>query len=103
MKDDANASTVLELESDLIALDPETLKQTLLASLVPGRSVLLVAANVARVGTAALQLLLAFLREADQKGLEVDLRDSSRALRDAVVTAGLDRDAMFARALAPST
>lgn len=92
----AQASTVLELESDLIGQDPEVFKQALLAALVPGQPVVLRAAGVSRAGTVALQLLLAFLREARAKGLAVQLHDASAALRDAVSVAGMDKLLDFA-------
>jgi phospholipid transport system transporter-binding protein len=92
----ATASTIVELESDLIGQDPEALRQALLAALVPGHPVVLRAAGVSRAGTAALQLLLAFLREARAKGVAVQVHDASASLRDAVSVAGMDAVLDFA-------
>lgn len=89
MSEPNEASTIVDLESDLIGQDPEALKQQLLAALVPGRAVLVQAGDVARAGTAALQLLVAFVRDAQAKGIAVSICDASPALRDAVVVSGL--------------
>jgi anti-anti-sigma regulatory factor len=92
MSKSAQSSTTVELESDLIGQDPEALKQAFLAALVPGHAIVVQAAAVSRAGTATLQLLLAFLRDARAKGLAFEVRDASPALRDAASAAGLTAD-----------
>ena len=103
MSNSVDTSTVLELASDLIGTDPEVLKQALLAALVRGQPVVLAGANVSRAGTAALQLLLAFVREAQSRQLNVALRAPSTALCAALATVGLTRDEPFAALLAPAS
>jgi anti-anti-sigma regulatory factor len=98
---DSNRSTVVELESDLISRDPEALRQALLSALTAGRPIELVAAGVSRCGTAALQVLLAFVREAARQGIAADLSDASPALREAVRLTGLDSEPALSACLAP--
>jgi anti-anti-sigma regulatory factor len=81
---------MLELPSDLTAEDPDSLKQWLLAALVAQRACALSGQNVTRIGTPAIQLLIAFRRECEAQGLRCELRDASPALRDALVCVGLE-------------
>lgn len=82
-------TTIVELSEDLIGQDPELLKQALLAALSLGRPVAVLSDKVGRAGTATLQLLLAFTREARSKGIPVQLHAPSPALLDAIACAGL--------------
>jgi len=83
---------VLALPSDLITEDPESLKQWLLAALAARRSIALEGGGVTRVGTAALQLLVAFRRECQTLGLACELRDASQALRDTLSCLNLQKE-----------
>ncbi len=94
-------TTVISLPQDLIAYDPEQLRQLLLAALAPGRDVVLVADSVTRIGTAALQLLLAFLRDARRRELTVALSGGSSSFAEALKCSALDRDPDVTAALTP--
>lgn len=85
-------TTVVSLPQDLIACDPEQLRQLLLAALAAGRDVVLEADSVTRIGTAALQLLLAFLRDARGRKLTVALRGNSSSFAEALRCSALERD-----------
>ena len=78
--------TLLELPADLIASDPEALKQTLLGALAARHPTVLSGLNVTRIGTAALQLLVAFRRDSVAQGSTVELRDASKPLLDALTS-----------------
>ncbi|MET0792643.1 MAG: STAS domain-containing protein [Polyangiaceae bacterium] len=79
----------LELPADLITEDPESFKQWLLAALVAHSPTILTGRNVTRVGTAALQLLVAFRRQCEVQAVQYELRDASPALRDTLACLGL--------------
>ena len=81
--------TFLELPSDLIGQDPEDFRQSLLSALTSLQSVTLSGRNVSRIGTSALQLLVAFRRDAAALGVSVELKDPSQPLLDTLVTLGL--------------
>ena len=81
--------TLLELPGDLIAHDPDELKNWLLAAFAARQPTILSGRNVTRIGTAALQLLVAFRRDAAAQGMTVELRDASQPLLDAVACLGL--------------
>lgn len=94
------SDTVIALAEELQGDAAEALKQTLLAALVRGRPTVVEASQVARVGTAALQVLLAFLRDAECKALAVELRAPSRSMLDALAGTGLALEPLIAAALA---
>ena len=89
MDNDSEISNSFELPSDLINEDPEALKQWLLTALVAGRPAVLSGKRVSRVGTAALQLLIAFRKECDVRAIPCELREPSRALLEALDCTGL--------------
>src|SRR6478609_939414 len=91
----AEQATLVALPADMIGEDPEMLRQLLLDALIQNRRVVLDASQVARVGTACLQLVLAFLREATLKQLAVEIRSPSTALADALLCTGLGQDSHF--------
>ena len=86
------ANHTIELPPDLIVHDFEQLRQDLLQGLRAGGQVSVDASEVHRVGIVALQLLLAFLREARQQGVVVQLSGVRRELDEALRATGLDRD-----------
>lgn len=88
----------LELPPDLIVHEPEPLRQELLAALAGSGPVIVDASAVHRVGIVALQLLLAFLREARQKGVTVELYGVRTELAEALHCTGLDLEPDVARA-----
>lgn len=92
-------TVLVDLASDLMNQDPEALRQSLISALVTRQPIALQAAEVSRAGTATLQLLLAFLREAHEQGVRVELREPSPALKDAIRTLGLERDPLMAAVL----
>jgi|SRR6478752_4225178 len=89
-------NNVIALPADLMGEEPEVLRQTLLSALARGRTTVVDASQVGRLGTAALQVLLAFLREAVEKGVPVELLSPSRAVVDALHSSGLARDPLLA-------
>lgn len=97
--DDPNL-TLLQLPSDFLGCDVEALRQELLSALVRARPVELRGEHVARAGTASLQVLLAFLREAEQREVSVRIHSPSQPLLDALSTLGLRRLNEVQRALA---
>jgi anti-anti-sigma regulatory factor len=94
------ATRTIELPPDLIVHEPESLRQDLLEALAAGGRVTIDASEVHRVGIVALQLLLAFVREARQKGLSVEIAGIRKELEVALRCTGLDRDPDLARAVA---
>jgi anti-anti-sigma regulatory factor len=94
------APFTLELPPDLIVHEPDELRQELLGALASGGSVVLDARETHRVGIVGLQLLLAFLREAHQKGMPVKLTGARHELREALRSTGLDLVPDFVRAQA---
>jgi ABC-type transporter Mla MlaB component len=88
-KPDTAASTQVALPSDLVNCDVEALRQTLLSALVHAQPIEVQSAEVARAGTAALQLLLSFAREAERRQVSVRLPDPAPALLDALRCLGL--------------
>lgn len=92
------SDNIVTLPEELLGEEPEALKQALLAVLVRGQPAILDGARVHRVGTAALQVLLAFLRDCSNKSLAVQLRAPSRALLDAFECTGLATDALLEKA-----
>lgn len=89
----------LALPDDLVAQEPEALRQKFLVALALQRPLDVDARSVTRVGTAALQLLLALFRDAAARGLAVRLR-SSGALNDALGCTALGDDPSIRSALA---
>lgn len=74
-------------------LTPETapdLRAILLASFAGGGPVVVNAHGVARVSTAALQVLVAASRQAERDGVAFRVQDASAELRDACRDLGLD-------------
>ncbi|RYZ01634.1 MAG: STAS domain-containing protein [Myxococcales bacterium] len=98
----ATAARTIELPPDLIVHEPEPLRQELLDALASGGRVALDASEVHRVGVVALQLLLAFVREARQSGVGVEIFGVRKELVEALRCTGLDRDPDLARALSSS-
>jgi ABC-type transporter Mla MlaB component len=94
----AAAKNQIVLPADLVNSDVEALRQTLLAALASMQPVEIQAADVTRAGTAALQLLLSFLRDAERKQVAVRLNAPAAPLLDALRCLGLD-DAPEIRAL----
>ena len=92
MSIDRETSNFLELPADLITEDPELFKQWLLAALAAQRPTILSGKAVARLGTAALQLLVAFYRECQARSIQCELRDASPALAETLACVGLDRE-----------
>lgn len=88
----------LELPPDLIVHEPGELRQELLAALATGRDVVLDVRETHRVGIVGLQLLLAFLREAREKGVEARLSGVRAELADALRCTGLDQHPDLRRA-----
>ena len=80
---------LLELPADLVGEDPDVLKQRLLSALAAQSSMLVSGKAVTRVGTAALQLLVAFRRECETRALPFELRDPSPALLETLACVGL--------------
>lgn len=97
---DSSSVTLLVLPSDFLGCDAEALRQELLSALVRARPIELDGQAVTRAGTASLQLLVAFFREAAQREVPARLRTPSRALLDAMHVLGLDGYPEVARALA---
>jgi len=91
-------SSFLELPSDLICEDPEVLKQWLVSALSAARPAIISGRLVTRVGTAALQLLVAFRRECTARVMQVEIRDASPSLLDTVACAGLSEELGLSRA-----
>ena len=85
-----DSGSSLALPEDLIAIDPEALKQLLLGALASDRDLSLSGKAVTRVGTAALQLLLAFRRQGAERDLELSLSEPSPALLDGIRCLGLE-------------
>lgn len=83
------AANGLELPSDLICEDFEAFKQWLLLALAREQPVTLCGRTVTRVGTSALQLMLALRRECDARAIPFELREPSRALLDTLACMGL--------------
>jgi anti-anti-sigma regulatory factor len=79
----------IELPPDLIVHEPEPLRLELLAALAGGGPISIDASAVHRVGIVALQLLLAFLREARQKGVLVEICGVRPELDEALACTGL--------------
>lgn len=94
------ASNWLELPSDLICEDGEAFKQWLLLALAREQPVTLCGRAVTRVGTAALQLLVAFRRACDERAVSFELREPSRALLDTLACTGLT-DALIRKTVQP--
>ena len=84
------SKTLLSLPADLVSCDAEALRQVFLAALVHTRPIEIDAAEVTRAGTAALQLLVAFARAAEQRQVELRLLAPSTALREALRCTGLN-------------
>lgn len=82
-------ATLIHLPGDLIGCDVEALRQALLGALVRAQPVTLNGADVSRAGTAALQVLLAFVRDAQLRKIPVSLVDPAPALLDALRHLGL--------------
>jgi len=82
-------ATLVSLPGDLVNCDVEVLRQALLSALVRPQAIDLHGAEVTRAGTASLQLLLSFLREAKQKQIEARLLEPSAPLLDALRCLGL--------------
>lgn len=96
----ANFTTrTIELPPDLIVHEPEPLRLELLEALSGGGRVTLDASEVHRVGIVALQLLLAFTREARQRGVAVEILGARKELSEALRCTGLDQDPDLARAV----
>jgi len=90
---DQESSNLLELPADLIGEDPETFKQWLLVALAAQRPTTVLSGKyVTRIGTASLQLLVAFRKECDVRAIRFELRDASRALLESLACAGLERE-----------
>ncbi len=94
------SARTIELPPDLIVHEPEPLRQELLAALEQGGRVIIDASEVHRVGIVALQLLLAFLAEARQKGVVVELSGARKELEEALRATGLERHPELVRARA---
>lgn len=77
------SNTCIELVAELGISEAEALKTELIEALDSGRDICVRASNVRRIGTSALQLLIAFLREAQLNGHQVSWDGVSDALRDA--------------------
>ncbi len=77
------------MPGDLVNCDAEVLRQALIAALVRPQAIDLHAGEVSRAGTASLQLLLSFLREAKAKEIEVRLVEPSSPLLEAIRCLGL--------------
>jgi anti-anti-sigma regulatory factor len=92
-------NTVIALAEELLGEAPEALKQALLAAIVRGQPTVIDAGGVGRVGTAALQVMLAFLAEAQRKSIPARLRAPSRAFIDALDCTGLSREPLIGAAL----
>jgi anti-anti-sigma regulatory factor len=90
---------MITLADELLGEAPEALKQALLAAVVRGQPTVIDAGGVARVGTAALQVLLAFLAEAQRKSIPVGVHAPSRAFLDALDCTGLSREPLVDAAL----
>ena len=88
------APNCLELPSDLICEDTEALKQSFLSALAQQQPITLSARAVTRVGTAALQLLVALRRECDLRAIPFELRNPSRPLLEALACTGLSNALM---------
>ena len=85
-----DTSNILELPSDLINEDMDSFKQSLLVALAAQRPTALSGKYVTRVGTAALQLLVAFRKECVAREIRFELREASRPLLETVACAGLE-------------
>ena len=80
---DAAANPVLALASSCTVKDAADFKIALFAHLGTPECVSLDAANVERIDTAALQLLCAFVRDRQARGLKVQWQGASAALQEA--------------------
>ena len=89
---------MVALPPELMGDEPEALKQALLHALVCGRLTVLDASNVTRVGTAALQVIWAFMRDCQRKSLVVELRAPSQAFLDALDCCGLSSEPLLVAA-----
>ncbi|MDO8271530.1 MAG: STAS domain-containing protein [Gammaproteobacteria bacterium] len=83
-------SIVLQECVDIRAVNE--LHANLLLALNGMDEIVLDSAGVARVDTAGLQLLVAFAREAQVRGLSVTLRAGSTALNEAVLASGMEAE-----------
>jgi anti-anti-sigma regulatory factor len=92
------APFTLELPPDLIVHEPDKLRQELLAALATGRNVVLDVRETHRVGIVGLQLLLAFLREAREKGVDARLSGVRSELSEALRCTGLGQHPDLLRA-----
>lgn len=92
-------NTVIALAEELLGEAPEALKQALLAAIVRGQPTVIDAGGVARIGTAALQVMLAFLAEAQRKSISTGLRAPSQAFIDALHCTGLSHEPLIGAAL----
>jgi len=88
---------LLELPDDLIAEDPEGFKQWLLAAVATRLPTAFDGSNVTRVGTAALQLLVAFRHACQSLGVTCEIRDASQSLTDTLSCLGLENELPLAR------
>lgn len=89
MNDNLDLPNLLELPSDLMTEEPEAFKQWLLVAVAARRSTVVSGKGVTRIGTAALQLLVAFRRECLTNGVSFELREPSRPLLEAIACTGL--------------
>jgi ABC-type transporter Mla MlaB component len=80
---DAAANPVLALASSCTVKDAADFKIVLLSHLDTPACVSLDAANVERIDTAVLQLLCAFVRDRQARGLKVQWQGASTALQEA--------------------
>jgi STAS domain len=96
---DLDGETLLVLPADFLSCDAEVLKQELISALVRAKPVELRGGDVTRAGTASLQLVLAFLREAERRRVPVRIGTASSSLLDALHTVGLSEVEEVARAL----
>ena len=89
---------MVALPPELMGDEPDALKQALMHALVCGHPTVLDASNVTRVGTAALQVIWAFLRDCQRKSLLVEVRAPSRVFLDALECSGLASEPLLVAA-----
>jgi anti-anti-sigma regulatory factor len=86
-------STAAEIGSDILtlpsALDPQTLKETFAEMLLTRTDIIVDGAQVVRIGTPAVQVILAAAQTLKSEGRAFVLKQPSNALRSAFVDLGL--------------